>query len=185
MKSVREANVLKWEVSKRALKKFAHPYVDKRASVFKKKLNNFGWNEQNLMKFSGLVQLCTSNFWARVWKNALFFYSRVPPWDKRMTIAYWSAAGTPRPFQNPPTSAELSTTGPGTTPPWPWPLRGRFQHHISVQTILETAEYFLPLDLLIRYLLVLDYHCGQNSPKLCEKSSQNICQAKKLLLGLG
>ncbi len=68
MHVVSEMNVVKWKVSKKALKIFSHHYMDGKACVFLtvcvcvsvsvclsvlwKKLNNFWWNEWILFKFS-------------------------------------------------------------------------------------------------------------------------------------
>ncbi len=54
---------------KKAFKKFSpsvYGWEGARLSVRIKKLNNFWWNERILMKFSGAVQLWTSNFLAAV-----------------------------------------------------------------------------------------------------------------------
>ncbi len=53
-------------------------------SVLEKKLNNLRWNEWGLMKFSGLLQLCTSNFWAWVSDRPA---SRVCPWAKKWPVS--------------------------------------------------------------------------------------------------
>ncbi len=73
-----KANVVKWKVSKKGIKKFHLSVYEWKGicmsihmsvclsvclSVRIKKLNNFWLNERILMKFSGPVQLLTSNFW--------------------------------------------------------------------------------------------------------------------------
>jgi len=74
MNGVSDANVVKWKVSKRALKHFVHLHVDGRACIslslalcvslsrLYSCLSFDGMSEMSLLKFSGPVQLCSSNF---------------------------------------------------------------------------------------------------------------------------
>ncbi len=85
MHVVSEMNVVKWKVSKKALKNFPTIiWTGRRVSfwlcvcvcvclsvcrsvgrsVLWKKLNNFWWNELILLKFSETFQLSTNSFWA-------------------------------------------------------------------------------------------------------------------------
>jgi hypothetical protein len=89
MNGVSKENIVNRKVSKRALKYFICPFVNGRACiclcvcvsvclfVWIKKLNKFWWYERILMKFSGSVQLCTSNFWVAISDQPA---PRVWPW---------------------------------------------------------------------------------------------------------